>query len=904
MQRTSFTTVVHNPAPSSKRAASLRAGRREAVEPGTPSRTLPRAQAILWLVAGTLLASASLQGQALSFPFDGQAQSATVADSSFLDIEGPLTLEAWVWADPGSVDEAFNFIVSKNLSGTGYALVTSGVGADKRFVFEANFTTGQPQVIGTSVPPVGKWVHVAGVWGDGIGKLYVDGILETEVAISEAPLANELDLMIGSSPFGRASNWQGQIDEVRIWKTARSQKELRNGFGVGWPGAGPGLVGSWRFEEGIGATSNDSSGNANHATLDHVLWGATAPLQEIDWTSRLSNVGEIVSPGAPGSVVGLCGLWTTLAAGDDDASLLSSFILAGHHGRGRVALAGHDGLLANPGELDNALLLDHLFDWLSDGGPPRNIGYTSGHGEFLNVGNLGALDAQLTTRGHAFAPLGSPLTSATLAGVDALLVGNAWGAFGAAEIDAIETWVLEGGGVFLVGLGWSWPNAFQLYPMVQIAERFGATWLRTIIEDPTDTLNGSPTLSSFYPDPPTHSLPAAKSTIATAFTDHPADLGAFLEVDGNLQRHFAMAHLLLAQLPTLFAEGSSTLTDLADFHRDLMLDPIVFATLKKSSTLPSTEPTLTWLRERFYRTWIENAPLDAVRAADIATIAAFPAAPEALLVEHGILLQDNTRSSVDQLAVVDRILDLVPSSLHDLAFISIRDYLEEPIPAGMKSSEYFAGSRSAVNLFSLDVGAASENPFPNDVAPWLADIFTSVMAHELNHVVDALTISGSPTLSARRADLIAAAGSDPLSYLRSMLPPGFFVAAPQEFFASISNQWLANSVRVFELAAARFDAGRAEPFNQALFFAEVYSQGGLSTWLYEADINGQIERTNAPLTRDVNGHIESIVAGDTAYHFTLDANGNVLAYQATPAQLAFRDDFELGNTSRWAVSLP
>lgn len=35
---------------------------------------------------------------------------------------------------------------------------------------------------------------------------------------------------------------------------------------------------------------------------------------------------------------------------------------------------------------------------------------------------------------------------------------------------AISDWTAAGGGVLLVGLGWSWPNAFADYPMVRLAE--------------------------------------------------------------------------------------------------------------------------------------------------------------------------------------------------------------------------------------------------------------------------------------------------------------------------------------------------------------------------------------------------------------------------------------------------
>ena len=80
--------------------------------------------------------------------------------------------------------------------------------------------------------------------------------------------------------------------------------------------------------------------------------------------------------------------------------------------------------------------------------------------------------------------------------------------------------------------------------------------------------------------------------------------------------------------------------------------------------------------------------------------------------------------------------------------------------------------------------------------------------HELNHVVDSYTIANSNTLASRKAQLIAAAGTNRFNYLRGgngleFLTHGFFAQNPQEFFASIANQWFADSEQVFELEGAQ-----------------------------------------------------------------------------------------------------
>ncbi len=66
-------------------------------------------------------AAANTTNCALQF---GNGDAVKVADSATLDITGPITIEAWVKPSESIVDSFFNFIVSKNLDGTGYALTT------------------------------------------------------------------------------------------------------------------------------------------------------------------------------------------------------------------------------------------------------------------------------------------------------------------------------------------------------------------------------------------------------------------------------------------------------------------------------------------------------------------------------------------------------------------------------------------------------------------------------------------------------------------------------------------------------------------------------------------------------------------------------------------------------------
>ena len=91
-----------------------------------------------------------------------------------------------------------------------------------------------------------------------------------------------------------------------------------------------------------------------------------------------------------------------------------------------------------------------------------------GHEGFANDGDMVLFD-NLTLFANAFGWLDQNLLSD--AGV--VFIGNAWGAFMQAELDALNEFLQQGGGLFLMGLGWSWEphnegRTLDDYPMNQI----------------------------------------------------------------------------------------------------------------------------------------------------------------------------------------------------------------------------------------------------------------------------------------------------------------------------------------------------------------------------------------------------------------------------------------------------
>jgi hypothetical protein len=357
----------------------------------------------------------------------------------------------------------------------------------------------------------------------------------------------------------------------------------------------------------------------------------------------------------------------------------------------------------------------------------------------------------------------------------------------------------------------------------------------------------------------------------TSFADDPA-LREDLYSSQNMLTGIGLNHLLPEEIRwTIFDHFIA----LIDQHP---------AVLRKSVTLDrADQPYFGLFRMQAYMTLMAAAPeLDAIRKAEVAATLDLTGFFLDIWNDFTCLLLENNLTDDPQRQFIYDYLNLVPPGLHNLASITINELLGNTPPYQDRTYGPWRPC-GGVNIFGCSIGYYHENSFPPDVPPGMVDGYCVVVAHEVNHVVDAYYVAGGPVLSARRAALLDAAGSEHLNYLRSMFEDGFFLENPQEFFASIANQWFTDSARTVELGLVRFDAGWLEPINQALFFAEVYSQGGNSSLFYTIDTAGSMTRETVPLGRDANGHINELVFDGLRYMFDLDEAGNVTGYTAAPA---------------------
>ncbi len=225
---------------------------------------------------------------------------------------------------------------------------------------------------------------------------------------------------------------------------------------------------------------------------------APAP-KDIDSICR--GVARVYAGPNPGAVEGLSDAWCPIVTGDEDTRAPHVCVIVREYGAGRVAVFGGEELFVQFEECDNLQVIQNLVTWLA-GGRGQSLCYTTGHGEWWR-GN-GSFAARMAGRGWAIRPLPGRVVPQALKGVSVLLIGNAWGDFTPGEVDAIRIFVQDGGGLCLLGLGWSWAQyhptvPFDAYPMMQMAEPYEVRWLTNVISDPTHRYKDGPLFHSFGP---------------------------------------------------------------------------------------------------------------------------------------------------------------------------------------------------------------------------------------------------------------------------------------------------------------------------------------------------------------------------------------------------------------------
>lgn len=247
-------------------------------------------------------------GNALNF--DGANDSVSAAlPGLFNNISANnFTMEAWVYPT-GNV---FSRIIFAQSDANNFASMSIGSGNQIFFYVVAGGTTYSVQT--TAQLPINNWTHVAVRWTAATNStdVFFNGIIQSGSTGGTSSSGTNNTLSIGTRPGG-AQFFPGTLDEVRIWRTARTQPQIASLYNLEI-NAQPDMVAYYKFNQGVAGGNNagltnliDSSFLVNNGTLSNFTlngaasnWiGSTAPLT-VTTAATVSISGRVMEQNGRG----------------------------------------------------------------------------------------------------------------------------------------------------------------------------------------------------------------------------------------------------------------------------------------------------------------------------------------------------------------------------------------------------------------------------------------------------------------------------------------------------------------------------------------------------------------------------------------------------------------------------
>jgi len=207
------------------------------------------------------LAFSAVHGQNLVLELDGDGDFVELPPGIFAGLR-EATIECWArWDKLGFYSQVFGFGQPLQVM----ALSNYAVSATAQF-FLYNSRRELHLIQAANLLQTGRWYHLAAVTGPGGMKLYVNGVLvgEDEYEGSFAAVGNSDQNYLGRPHWEQNADFCGAVDEVRVWRLARTRAQIRANMHRRLSGREAGLVALWSFDAGDG---QDASASASHGQL-------------------------------------------------------------------------------------------------------------------------------------------------------------------------------------------------------------------------------------------------------------------------------------------------------------------------------------------------------------------------------------------------------------------------------------------------------------------------------------------------------------------------------------------------------------------------------------------------------------------------------------------------------------
>src|ERR1051325_155003 len=240
--------------------------------------------------------------------FDGTNDYVSVPFNATLQPTTYLTVEAWVYKSDWANNVGWQTVAGNHEGNGGYQIFSY-----YNYFYGYAYRNGSNGAVYQDVSYLTPgWHHFAMVFDGRYTYLYVDGARKTQAdAGTTCSLSYQysnsflIGADVGTSTLPQASPnyYNGYVDEVRVWNTARSFSEIRSYMYQSMVGNETGLVGEWSLDDGY-ATSGIAKNNsieytALNGTLNNMTTTAASSFSGTSgWILSGSGVNEPVDNNA------------------------------------------------------------------------------------------------------------------------------------------------------------------------------------------------------------------------------------------------------------------------------------------------------------------------------------------------------------------------------------------------------------------------------------------------------------------------------------------------------------------------------------------------------------------------------------------------------------------------------
>jgi hypothetical protein len=193
---------------------------------GNPADTSGVQSATDGILVGNSTYEAGPSGQAIRF--DGN-DCVNCGNRSSFNLTSQFTITVWIKVN--KFEKEYQTIISKG--DNSWRLARAGKSNSIEFACNGTAATkwngtGEVTWAVSSITNLndGKWHHVAGVFDGSALCLYIDGLLEAAKAAAKSIDISNYDVCIGSNAQAPGRDWNGLIDDVRIYDYALSQAQI------------------------------------------------------------------------------------------------------------------------------------------------------------------------------------------------------------------------------------------------------------------------------------------------------------------------------------------------------------------------------------------------------------------------------------------------------------------------------------------------------------------------------------------------------------------------------------------------------------------------------------------------------------------------------------------------------